>query len=238
MPSKQDLIEKAEEEVRAFAIPPSEVKPEDVGYTEKLGCMVAIQTELDKIPLTAEQVSALMNVPNLLFAIEGEWSAVRNKTVSDVVADYLPRAVAEYRALRLYEKADKEYKDRVEEVKKLTPDEIVRAAYELVMKENLLTMLQEKGIPEEQVDVLLATEYSLDALYQEWLGNDLSFVDMLQETMVDFVEKEKECLLRSFLAGESVPEPMRERLEAMTAPDLNSMKAHEADAWLDTSMEP
>ena len=158
MPTRQDLIEKAEEEVRLFAVPPSEVKPEDVGYTEKLGCMVAIQTELDRIPLTPEQVDALAAAPNLLASIEGKWSAVRNKTVSDVVADYLPRAVADYRGKQLYGKAVKEYQGRVSEVKSLPPDEIVRAAYELVMKENLLTILDSADLTEEQVDVLLATD--------------------------------------------------------------------------------
>lgn len=234
MPTKQDLIEKAEEEVRLFAVPPSEVKPEDVGYTEKLGCMVAIKTELDRIPLTPEQVDALAAAPNLLASIEGKWSAVRNKTVSDVVADYLPRAVADYRGKQLYGKAEKEYQERVSEVKSLPPDEIVRAAYELVMKENLLMILDSADLTEEQVDVLLATDYSLDAMYQEWLGNDHSFLDMLRDTMCEFVDKQRNYLLRSFQEGKQVPEHMRERLETMMEPAFSDSREHE----IASGMEP
>lgn len=217
MQTKQDLIQKAGEEIRGFVTSPGEVRPEDIAYTERLDCMVAMKMELERMPLTAEQISVLMDVPDLLAAIEGEWSISRSGTAGDAVSDYLLCAVAHHRARQLLSKASQEYNDYVEQVKRLPPEQIVGACYELVLKENFLSVIERQDLSEETVDVLLTTNTPLDELYREWLGNDYSMMDMLQDTADEFAEDRLKWLLKEFLAGEPVPEHIIGRLETMAS---------------------
>lgn len=87
----------------------------------------------------------------------------------------------------LYKKVSKEFSDFISNMKKLPPDKIIEQAYEKVIKQDLLIVLCERKLPQEYAYLLYRQEYPLDFLYNEWLHNDLSYNDMLRDTINDCI---------------------------------------------------
>ena len=77
----------------------------------------------------------------------------------------------------LYEKMSKEQDNFIEKLKHSSPEEIISAAYEKVMRDDILMLFD---------DALLKLEYPLSACYDEWLKNDCTYMDMLRDTVDDF----------------------------------------------------
>lgn len=87
----------------------------------------------------------------------------------------------------LYKKASEEFNTFLSNMKKLPPDEIIEQAYEKVIKQDLLLSLEERELPQEYAYLLYKQEYPLDFLYNEWLHNDLSYNDILRDTIDDCI---------------------------------------------------
>lgn len=85
---------------------------------------------------------------------------------------------------RLYEKADAEYKARLSEIEKLTPKEIMSTAYEIVLKEDILSSLESPDFLDiAQLTVLCDLDKPLDYVYEDWLDNDFSYMKDLRTTI-------------------------------------------------------
>lgn len=87
-------------------------------------------------------------------------------------------------------KANMEVMNLFEEFEKLPPNEIVDRSYELTMKKDILIILENEDLPLSYAEKLPEKEYPIDAIYQEWLDNDYSYMDMLRETVNDYAKKE------------------------------------------------
>ena len=94
---------------------------------------------------------------------------------------------------KLYIKMDKEYKEFIKSLKQKTPDEIIEAAYEKVMKKNILCCIEEENFPHYKAKPLLTLDYPLDSIYQQWLSSDDSFLDMLRDAIDATVDDVKKC---------------------------------------------
>ena len=83
----------------------------------------------------------------------------------------------------LLKRVRQENKEFIEELEKLPAHEALSRAYEKVIKEDLVCTIGEGTLTQTEVRALLRLKYPLDALYSEWLHNDLSYNDMLRDTI-------------------------------------------------------
>lgn len=85
----------------------------------------------------------------------------------------------------LNDKVQDEYRTFIEKLKGLSPDEIIEHSYEKVFKEDLAMALSEKSLSSDEAKAMLSLKDPLDALYQEWMKTDISYMDMLSD-IVDY----------------------------------------------------
>lgn len=89
-------------------------------------------------------------------------------------------------------KAKQEYEEFLNEISKLPPKEIISKSYEIVTKEEFLILLEnDKSYSIKTLLVLNSFNYPLSTIYSEWLSNDYSIVDLLEETVSELIEKEE-----------------------------------------------
>ena len=97
---------------------------------------------------------------------------------------------------QLWEKASKEQREYVAELKKMSPDLIIEQSYETVMREDILLTFEyecnEPKLTDEQVKALLKMKYPISACYDEWQKSDVTYMDRIQETIDEFSKKEAE----------------------------------------------
>lgn len=98
---------------------------------------------------------------------------------------------------KLYKKMSIEYDNFIADLKTKSPDIILESAYEKVMKEDLLSFFEYTDFPEKEIDAkaLYMLPYPLDALYEAWLKIDLSYMDLLRDT----IDKEIECAKKKYI---------------------------------------
>lgn len=86
------------------------------------------------------------------------------------------------------EKATKEVNDFIKSYKKQTPELMVELAYQLVMYEDILILLEMERCSEEAIEVLAKTDYPVSVCYDAWLKSDASHMEMLEESINDYCE--------------------------------------------------
>lgn len=89
---------------------------------------------------------------------------------------------------KLNDKVQDEYNAFIEKIKGLPPDKIIEHSYEKVFKEDLALALSEKALSPDEAKAMLSLKYPLDALYQEWMKTDISYMDMLSDIVDTKVE--------------------------------------------------
>jgi hypothetical protein len=87
--------------------------------------------------------------------------------------------------VKLYEKLSKEFNDFCDKLKTLSPEEIIRSSYEKVFKEDILMCFECSDMGYEKAKALLRLDKPLDDLYNEWIGADCSYMDMLRDCIDD-----------------------------------------------------
>lgn len=85
----------------------------------------------------------------------------------------------------LYNKIKSEYDALYTKLLTFTPEEVIKRSYELLCKENFLSIISFENFTYEQVFALNNLEKPLEAMYQEWLHTE----DDLMEQMRDSVSK-------------------------------------------------
>ena len=94
---------------------------------------------------------------------------------------------------KLYKKLKAEYDQFIDALKSKPTNEVIFKSYEKVFKEEFVILFENIKINNEKANVLLKLDHPLDALYQEWLDNDSSFIDMLRDCIDDTVDKVKKA---------------------------------------------
>lgn len=89
----------------------------------------------------------------------------------------------------LYEKVQAEYDVFIEELKQMTPEQVIEKAYEKVTKENMVMVIQENNLEPSEAKALCREKYPLDRMYQEWLDTDVSYMDLLKDSIDDTAKK-------------------------------------------------
>ena len=80
----------------------------------------------------------------------------------------------------LLEKMSKEYDDFIEKLSLQSPDEIIRASYEKVFKEDILAVVESRELEPKYVKALLRENYPLEGCYQRWLEEDVTYMEDLR----------------------------------------------------------
>lgn len=88
----------------------------------------------------------------------------------------------------LNDKVQDEYRTSIEKLKGLPPDKIIEHSYEKVFKEDLALALSDKTLSSDETKAMLSLKYPLDALYQEWMKTDISYMDLLGDVVDNKVE--------------------------------------------------
>lgn len=81
---------------------------------------------------------------------------------------------------RLLDKMTKEYDDFIEKLSMQSPDEIIRASYEKVFKEDILAVVESRELEPKYVKALLREKYPLEGCYQSWLEEDVTYMEDLR----------------------------------------------------------
>lgn len=89
----------------------------------------------------------------------------------------------------LYAKMESEYHAFLDDLEKRTPHEIISSSYEKVFKEDILMVLSENNLSYDRANALLHTEKPLDAAYNAWLKEDVSYMEDLSNCLEKFAEK-------------------------------------------------
>ena len=89
----------------------------------------------------------------------------------------------------LIQKVQSEYDEFIESLKKLPSEKVIDFSYEKVIKEDLVTSIESTNLDEIQAKSLYRLKYPLDYCYREWLDNDLSHMEMLEDTINDAASK-------------------------------------------------
>lgn len=90
----------------------------------------------------------------------------------------------DYNAL-LYEKVQAEYDTFISELKTKPVEEVIEKAYEKVMKEEMVCICEFAKHNQKEAKALYLEKYPLDRMYQDWLKNDVSYMDMLRDSVDD-----------------------------------------------------
>lgn len=99
----------------------------------------------------------------------------------------------------------------LEELKGLPLEQIIDRAYEKVIKEDLLILLEPGGLEQREIDALLTFEHPLAALYGEWMDRDTSYMDLLRQTCDDLISfQEKQLRHHAFGKEGEIPEHLRD----------------------------
>lgn len=90
----------------------------------------------------------------------------------------------------LRDRANAEFAEYCTEVLQKSPEEILEQSYKKVLLEDFLSVLEHEELSSQAQQALFAQKYPLESLYQEWLGNDYSHMDLLRETAEEFAQHE------------------------------------------------
>lgn len=80
----------------------------------------------------------------------------------------------------LLEKMTKEYDEFIEKLSMQSPDKIIRASYEKVLKEDILAVVESRALEPKYVKALLRENYPLEGCYQRWFEEDVTYMEDLR----------------------------------------------------------
>lgn len=100
---------------------------------------------------------------------------------------------------KVWQKMQAEIDSFISELKTKPPDELIKAAYELTYKQDILQSFDfdfdgNYPLTDEQAKALLSMKNPLDYLYQEWLDYDDSVLDTLRQSNDFAIDKQIERL--------------------------------------------
>ena len=141
-----------------------------------------------------------------------------NLTSTDLEKHYRSFSMERY-AEKLSAKAAAEYETFIDEMKQRPSEQIIRSAYEIVVKEQIAKFMSEvpQIIPEEKTDVLMSCTNMLDELYDQWrFSNSMELEDMeglVEETADKIIAaRERERKLAAELAKKAQGDVISDKL--------------------------
>ena len=97
----------------------------------------------------------------------------------------LEKEVQQLKDVQAIKELKKEYDDLIAELKELPSEQVIERAYEKVIKENILCILEDSQRDQKEAKALYLEKYPLDRAYQDWLKSDVSETAMLRDSIDD-----------------------------------------------------
>lgn len=197
MAEKADVIRKLDQEIEDF-IESSKAQSADLRM-KKMEYYTALRNGIDTMPLNPPQIDALTQCDKPLDMADRVFTAHvrKDEAQPDYTALCFWYVDDVYQAERMKLLRYKTARDMTEyknSLMKLPPEKIMDSAYEFTMKNELYLLVDAGELSARQVDTLLTYEHPLEALYGEWLDCDLSFDDVLRDSIQLAVEKQEDYL--------------------------------------------
>lgn len=89
----------------------------------------------------------------------------------------------------LYEKMRSEYNAFINDLKNHPAEYIIEHSYEQVMKDDIVTACEFGLLEQDEAKALCSKKYPLQFVYDEWLKNDMSYSQMIMDTIDDSAKK-------------------------------------------------
>lgn len=90
---------------------------------------------------------------------------------------------------KVYENARLEQQEYINNLLKKTPKEIVCAAYEKVIRDEIYIMIKYRELSIPCMEYLSTLKYPIAQCYDAWSKSDYSYVDMIRDSIEDFVNE-------------------------------------------------
>jgi hypothetical protein len=84
-------------------------------------------------------------------------------------------------------KLDKEFNNFCESLKEKTPDEIIKKAYEITVKEELKEEIKNMNLHDKEKAIMIDQKDLLNEFYHDWLDTDVPLGESLRETLDESV---------------------------------------------------
>jgi hypothetical protein len=91
---------------------------------------------------------------------------------------------------QLIDRIHAEHEEWLAELKQKPVDEIISKAYEICYREEFMSLLEADYLTEEEIAKLLRLPNPVGFLYGEWLKNDASICEMLEEVITHYLYEE------------------------------------------------
>lgn len=190
----------------------------DGTYFSELKLKTGFRNALYNIPFSDRIAGLLDEKANVLHSLMEYWTKLNFESGGFERNDYYEIIHActeeidfEDRYARLYERASEEYFRFVEGLKQKTPEDIIEAAYEIVLKADILCLLDPQRMSKKEINILLTLEKPLGSIYAEWMDNDYSHMEQLEQTMNGLIkEREKNLTTHQYDYAGKIPEIMNE----------------------------
>ena len=85
----------------------------------------------------------------------------------------------------LNEKVHAEYDSFVLKLRNMTGQEVLERTYEKVIKDDIATCIIQMQMNSLETKALYEKEYPLDFCYQEWLDNNYSYMNVLEDCVIE-----------------------------------------------------
>lgn len=88
----------------------------------------------------------------------------------------------------LYSKMEKELNEYKDELRNKTPDEVIKNAYELAIKEEMICSFYPESLTYDIKDIKLLNKKShpLQELFNEWMDSDININELLDDTIYEY----------------------------------------------------
>lgn len=199
MSVKDDVLRKLDQDIDAF-IKSSSDMPASLRM-KRLENYAALRNDLDMMPLNAPQMDALARCDDLLNIADEIYN--RHIAPDDNQPDFteltyqlVDHIYHKSRMMDLRVRVSREMAALREELSGLTPEKILDRAYEFTMKNEFFLAVDNGDFSFRKVDALLTFEHPLDAIYDNWLHQDLSFDSVLEDSLQMTIERQDEYLQR------------------------------------------
>lgn len=188
MADKNDVLKKMDGEIADF-FRSMGTKPDKVAV-DKLQHYTLIRHELENIPLNPPQINTMCQCDSMLKVADEYSSYLKTKASPDytqLAHFFIDNIYFETRVKLLWNRISKENENYHERILTLPPKDIIDSAYEIATKNDIVLSIENIPLSTQQIDALLTIDHPLDAIYQEWMDSDASYMEMLNDSV--------ECLI-------------------------------------------
>lgn len=192
MPNKSDLIEKLDNELVKYM--ELQGKSELKKMLDALEDYLAFRTNLSVMPLEQPSRVALMNCPDLLLAIDvAKKTHIKDSQIyesSEFAYKVVGDVYRKERAALLAARIQVELTQYHNELKTLTPDEIVDRSHQTTLYNDFSNILSNPTLTARQIDTLMTYPNILNSLYVEWICGNYVHTNELEDCLKKCIENQ------------------------------------------------